>query len=102
MRWVPNPSRAWRKGENQIPMWIRLFCARAGNHLDKEPMNPTVHRKLGMKGGRQHPALPHQCRITFAKGQNLDACSGLNDAGSANENHLQRPTRQRGLRSQNS
>ncbi len=55
-----------------------------------------------MKGGRQNPALPHQYRIAFAKGQNLHARSGLNDARSANEDHLQRSARQRGFRGQNS
>lgn len=44
-------------------------------------------------------SLPHQHRVTIAAGEDLDFGSGLDDAGGADEDHLQRIARQGSRRS---
>ena len=67
----------------------RLYSG-GGDGLDKELVDAAIVREFGMEGGGQDAALANQRGEAVALGEDLDAGTVLDDARSADEDHLQR------------
>lgn len=67
----------------------RLTGAMVSDEIEKELVDAGVRAEFGVEGGREEMAFANEDRKVVTGGEGFNVGAGMNDAGSADEDHLE-------------